>query len=90
MDNLKNFGQLAEQESHNPIGRIFDGAPYTCYGKHVNEFLAAAISYYGSYEALQHMVVRRKEAGELQADENCGNWILWTVLLAVGANCEQS
>lgn len=88
---LRKLAVVAEKESHHPPGRYVDGSPYACYdtkGSAVGLLLRAAEKYFGGYEMLQDMVRERHRRGEVQADPDCGNWILWTLFLKLGIKCE--
>lgn len=92
LEQLQALARAAELESRAPGGRFIDGAPYTCYdtpGSAVGKFLRAAEKWFGGYDKLQAMVEERRRNGETKADPNCGNWILWTLFLKLGVDCEQ-
>lgn len=90
LQELKTLGAQVARECHYPPGRFIDGSPYTCGSEDAFHLINRAAAYYGSYRKLEEFVKARKAAGEELADPNCANWILWTVMLEIGVDCEKS
>jgi hypothetical protein len=85
--------RLVEAATWYPDGREFDGAPYQCNDYLYPDlllFMGTAFQFLGGeqrhgYLMVKDMIRERQKTEEL-ADPFCGNWMLWTVLNALGVS----
>ena len=81
-----------ENASYYSDGRGIDGAPYSCSGYGVDEFMSIALNFFATQENttrtrwIRAKVRERLNNGEKLADEYCGNWWLWTLLNELGVS----
>lgn len=80
-----------EPESYFPVGREIDGAPYSWLNTDTT-FFREAVTFFGEgqewrgYQWLAVKVRERRENGEELADEECGNWWVWTIFNELGVS----
>lgn len=75
-----------EQDSFFFQGRDIDGAIYTVINEPTYTFIKQAMIFFGGgnwrkgREVIKNKIKTRKDDGEILANPECSNWLLWTIL----------